>query len=95
MQRTLIGRVETFGSARATDEEITIEALDAKWLEMEQRFMPMADWSGLNDIRSGGWHRKLHIFQIPFYYIEYGMAQLGAVAVWKNFRKHWKVFSKI
>ena len=42
------------------------------------------DFSGLDDVKETGWHRKLHIFQIPFYYVEYGLAQLGAVQVWGN-----------
>jgi oligoendopeptidase F len=42
------------------------------------------DWSGLEDAMMTGWQRKLHIFQEPFYYVEYGLAQLGAVQVWRN-----------
>ncbi len=55
---------------------------DAKWGELWDRFMGGIDYSGFEDVRLTGWHRKLHIFQIPFYYIEYGLAQLGAVQVW-------------
>ncbi len=44
--------------------------------------MPGVDWSGLEDIMETGWHRKLHIFTDPFYYIEYGLALLGAAQVW-------------
>jgi oligoendopeptidase F len=57
---------------------------DAKWGELWDRFMIGIDYSGLEDSKVTGWHRKLHIFQIPFYYIEYGLAQLGAVQVWRN-----------
>ncbi len=57
---------------------------DAEWDALWERFMPGVDWTGLEDIRRTGWHRKLHIFHIPFYYIEYGLAQLGAVQVWEN-----------
>jgi oligoendopeptidase F len=57
---------------------------DAKWLELWDRFLPGVDWSGLEDIKATGWHRKLHIFHLPFYYIEYGLAQLGAVQIWRN-----------
>ncbi len=46
------------------------------------------DWSGFEEYRKTGWHRKLHIFQVPFYYIEYGLAQLGAVQVWGNSLKN-------
>ena len=46
--------------------------------------MPDVDWSGLEQEMMTGWHRKLHIHQVPFYYVEYGLAQLGAVQVWRN-----------
>ncbi len=58
--------------------------LDAAWDALWQRFMPVADWSGFEDARVTGWHRKLHIFTAPFYYIEYGMAQVGALQIWRN-----------
>ena len=57
---------------------------EAKWLELWARFMPGVDWSGLEFECAMGWQRKLHIFQVPFYYVEYGMASLGALQVWRN-----------
>ncbi len=60
---------------------------DAQWGALWERFMPGVDWSGLETERVTGWHRKLHIFTSPFYYIEYGMAQLGAVQLWANARR--------
>ena len=57
---------------------------DAKWAELWGRFMKGQDWSDLDDAMKTGWHRKLHIFQIPFYYVDYGLAQVGAVQVWRN-----------
>jgi oligoendopeptidase F len=59
-------------------------ACDATWDDLWARFMPGVDWSGYEAARMTGWHRKLHIFQVPFYYVEYGMAQVGAVQVWRN-----------
>ncbi len=59
-------------------------ACDAKWAELQQRFMPGVDWSGLEAELMTGWHRKQHIHRSPFYYVEYGLAQLGAVQVWRN-----------
>lgn len=55
---------------------------DAAWRELWGRFIPGVDWAGLDDERDTGWHRKLHIFRVPFYYIEYGLASLGAAQVW-------------
>lgn len=60
---------------------------DARWSELWSRFMVGVDWSGLEDIMATGWQRKSHIFQQPFYYIEYGMAQLAAIQVWRNAMK--------
>ncbi|MDC3337025.1 M3 family oligoendopeptidase [Flavobacteriales bacterium] len=45
-------------------------------------------WSGFEEAKSTSWHRQLHIFEVPFYYIEYGMAQLGAIAVWRNYKNN-------
>mgnify|MGYP001113734983 CR=1 FL=1 len=57
---------------------------DGTWSQLWRRFMRGVDWSGLEDEMATGWQRKLHIFQIPFYYVEYGLAQLGAVQVWRK-----------
>jgi oligoendopeptidase F len=57
---------------------------DAAWNKLWDRFMPGVDWSGLEDHKVTGWQRKLHIFTDPFYYVEYGLAYLGAAQVWRN-----------
>ena len=61
-----------------------------KWGELWDRFMPYIDYSGLEDAKKTYWHRQLHIHTTPFYYIEYGLAQLGAVQVWANALKDQK-----
>jgi oligoendopeptidase F len=60
------------------------ENCDSRWAQLWGRFMPGVDWDGFEDELITGWQRKLHIFTDPFYYVEYGLAQLGAVQVWKN-----------
>jgi oligoendopeptidase F len=55
---------------------------DTKWLEVRAQFEPSVDWSGLEQERIARWYRQSHIFTAPFYYIEYGVAQLGALQVW-------------
>jgi len=60
---------------------------DAKWSELWQEFIPAIKWDGLENELVTGWHRKLHIFRYPFYYVEYGMAQVGAIQVWRNARQ--------
>ena len=59
-------------------------ARDAAWLRIRSRFEQGVDWSGLEPERIARWYRQLHVFLYPFYYIEYGIAQLGALQVWRN-----------
>jgi oligoendopeptidase F len=59
-------------------------ARDAAWLEIRSRFERGIDWSGLQRERTARWYRQLHIFEYPFYYIEYGIAQMGALQVWRH-----------
>lgn len=63
------------------------EARDQEWLRNRGRFEQGVDWSGLTAERTARWYRQLHIFLYPFYYIEYGIAQLGALQVWRNRRR--------
>ncbi len=58
-----------------------------EWNRILDRFGGDTDWSGCESARTHLWHKQLHIFLYPFYYVEYGIAQLGALQVWANFRK--------
>jgi oligoendopeptidase F len=61
------------------------DARDRKWLELRTRFEgPSVDWNGLDAERIARWYQQPHLFGSPFYYIEYGIAQLGALQVWRN-----------
>jgi len=60
----------------------------AAWLELMDRFGGDVDWTGYEAARAHLWHRQLHIFIHPFYYIEYGIAQLGALQVWANSKRN-------
>ncbi len=65
----------------------TIEERTAKWMEILNEFSTGSiDYSGLEEYRKVGWQRQLHLFEVPFYYIEYGIAQLGAIGMWKQFQ---------
>jgi oligoendopeptidase F len=61
--------------------------LDATWRRLWAAYMAGVSWEGLEDALVTGWQRKLHILTIPFYYIEYGFAQLGAVQLWHAARE--------
>jgi oligoendopeptidase F len=57
------------------------------WLDLDARFGGLVDWTGLEANRASMWQRQLHLFGLPFYYIEYGIAQLGALQLWLASRK--------
>lgn len=57
---------------------------DEQWAQLWVQYMPSVDWNGFEEEMITGWQRKLHIFEDPFYYVEYGFAQLGAIQVWRN-----------
>lgn len=58
----------------------------AAWITLRDRFEPGLDWSGQEAWREIEWQRQLHLFRVPFYYVEYGIAQVGALQVWLNWR---------
>src|SRR6202012_5422276 len=57
------------------------------WDALVERFGGDVDWTGHEEARRHSWHKQLHIFVVPFYYIEYGIAQLGALQVWANSKR--------
>ena len=68
--------------------EHTATERKAKWLEFHKRFSPKTvSWEGYEEQREIMWQKQLHLFEVPFYYIEYGMAQLGAIAIYRNYKK--------
>ena len=69
------------------DAAADLAACDDVWASLADRYLPHLDWTGLEAEKRVGWHRSLHIFQLPFYYIEYGIAQLGAIQVFANARR--------
>ncbi|MBK6263513.1 M3 family oligoendopeptidase [Marivirga sp. S37H4] len=68
--------------------EHTVEERTENWNKIFDDFSDtITDWSGLELNKSKMWQKQLHLYEVPFYYIEYGMAQLGAIAVWRNFKQ--------
>jgi len=57
------------------------------WLELRRRFGGIDSWKGYEEALRAAWHRQLHLYEVPFYYIEYGIAQLGALGVWHQYKK--------
>ena len=67
----------------------TLEERSANWVEILNEFSSTEiDFTGLENYRSNSWQRQLHLFEVPFYYIEYGIAQLGAIGLWKQFKQN-------
>lgn len=65
----------------------SLEERANKWVEINDEFSTgVLDLSGLDEFRKFGWQRQLHLFEVPFYYIEYGIAQLGAIGMWMQFK---------
>ncbi|HUM64584.1 MAG TPA: hypothetical protein PLV32_02000 [Chitinophagaceae bacterium] len=66
----------------------TREERGQRWLEILGEFSSShIDFSGLEEYRRFAWQRQLHLFEVPFYYIEYGIAQLGAIGLWQQYKK--------
>jgi len=66
----------------------TIEERKEKWMEILNEFSTNSiDFTGLEQYRTIAWQRQLHLFEVPFYYIEYGIAQLGAIGLWMQYKQ--------
>lgn len=79
-----IATVDAFQHWIYTNPNHTRAERSAAWVQLLRRFGGEVDWSGQEAVRANLWHRQLHIFIHAFYYIEYGIAQLGALQVWAN-----------
>ena len=67
----------------------TSEERTNAWISISDEFSTgVIDYSGLEEYRSTGWQKQLHLFEVPFYYIEYGIAQLGAIGLWMQYRQN-------
>ena len=81
--------VDEFQHFLYENPEHTVEERYNAWLEISDKTgSNIIDYSGLEEFKKNQWQKQLHIFEVPFYYIEYGIAQLGAIAVWKNFKEN-------
>jgi oligoendopeptidase F len=81
-----VATIDAFQHWLYTHPHHTREQRDIYWLELHARFGPDVSWEGLETERAKMWHRQLHLFEVPFYYIEYGIAQLGALQMWQIYR---------
>ena len=83
-----IALIDKFQHWLYTNPGHSVEERYDTWMAFHKRFSSsIMDWSGYDDVRRNFWQRQLHLFKIPFYYIEYGIAQLGAIGMWRNYLK--------
>ena len=83
-----VATIDKFQHWIYTHKNHTVEERNNYWLELTEEFSSgEVDWTGAEKFKASQWQRQLHLYEVPFYYIEYGMAQLGAVALWRNYKK--------
>lgn len=84
-----IATIDKFQHWIYTHPEQTAEERKENWIRISGEFKSdVIDFSGIEMYQEHIWHKQLHIFEVPFYYIEYGMAQLGAIAIWKRYKEN-------
>lgn len=67
----------------------TNDQREAEWMKIQAEFSTgVTDWTGFEEYRAYFWQKQLHLYEVPFYYIEYGIAQLGAIAMWRQYREN-------
>jgi oligoendopeptidase F len=79
-----VATIDAFQHFLYTHPDHTRDERKAYWLDLRERFGGIVDYSGYEDAYAYGWQRQLHLFEVPFYYIEYSIAKLGALQVWRN-----------
>ena len=82
-----IATIDKFQHWLYTNPGHTVLQREEQWLVILNEFSSgITDWTGFEEYRTNMWQKQLHLFEVPFYYIEYGIAQLGALAMWRQYR---------
>jgi oligoendopeptidase F len=84
---TWVATIDAFQHWVYTHPEHSRQDRREAWLDLRRRLGGAEDWTGYEEAQGYSWHRQLHLFTVPFYYIEYGIAQTGALQVWRNAKK--------
>jgi oligoendopeptidase F len=83
-----IATIDKFQHWLYTNVGHSVAEREAAWNDILKEFSSgQVDWSGFEDYRTNFWQKQLHLYEVPFYYIEYGIAQLGAIAMWRQYRE--------
>jgi len=82
-----IATIDKFQHWLYTNPGHTVAQREDEWMKILNEFSTgVTDWSGFEEYRKNFWQKQLHLYEVPFYYIEYGIAQLGAIAMWRQYR---------
>ncbi len=82
-----IATIDKFQHWLYTHPGHSVAEREDEWLSILNEFSTgVTDWTGFEEYRKSFWQKQLHLFEVPFYYIEYGIAQLGAIAMWRQYR---------
>ena len=83
-----VATIDKFQHRIYENPTVDLELRKQNWNIIHQEFSDsVTSWAGLEMAKDFLWQKQLHLFEVPFYFIEYGMAQLGAIAIWRNFKK--------
>ncbi len=86
-----IAQIDAFQHWVYENPSHNIDERKQSWINLSQRFgTGLTDWEGYEEVRDTSWQRQMHLFEVPFYYIEYGIAQLGALSIWKNSKTNYE-----
>ncbi|MDI9320844.1 MAG: M3 family oligoendopeptidase [Phycisphaerales bacterium] len=84
-----IATIDKFQHWLYTHPRHSVEEREKVWKEIHQEFATgNVDWSEFQEYQFSFWQKQLHLFEVPFYYIEYGIAQLGAIAMWRQYKQN-------
>jgi oligoendopeptidase F len=84
-----IATIDKFQHWLYTHPGHSVAERETEWLAILNEFSTgITDWTGFEEYRTNFWQKQLHLFEVPFYYIEYGIAQLGAIAMWRQYREN-------
>ena len=80
-----IAQIDEFQHWVYENPQHSVAERHAKWMLISKEYgSGLTDWTGYEEVQATAWQRQMHLFEVPFYYIEYAIAQLGALGVWKN-----------
>jgi oligoendopeptidase F len=82
-----VATIDSFQHWVYTHPEHSREERQKEWLRLFRRFLGLESWEGYEESERSRWQRQLHLFEYPFYYMEYAIAGLGALGIWTKYRR--------